>query len=366
MTEQNTTGQTGDQTSAALDAENERSLSATKLTIGLAAVAVIVVVGIVLSIVMLFRGDDAEALVALDPATGGAATAQVEDGLFEPDPVFGKFDRVVYVPLDPTGVILSETVATSSRPVDQAPSGVMLQRIHGNMDLPFSTSDGPTEFTDNGVATGFSRTAQGAALAAAHYLAYLIGGDNRAEMVAEAGHSSDPAELLSGLKLPDYTAVTAMPMINVSFHPDLTLVKFGATVERSNGAAEVEVLKLPVVWREGTGWVVQLDSAALSGGFGRRDLRCRDRRHRRSGCGIRSGHRSVRGLVRRRHRQCRGRREPGIRLARDRSRGCGLRQPSCGCLQWGRQSNHRCRRSRLRGCSWQRRRCRYGRDQGRH
>ncbi len=268
MTEPHTTGPTGEKNTSSLEgAENEHASAATKLTIGLAAVAVIVVVGLVVSIVMLFRGDDAEPLVSLDPATGGGATAQVEDGLFEPDPVFGKFDRVVYVPLDPHGVILSETVVTLSRPVEQAPSGVMLQRIHGNMDLPFSTSDGPTGFTDNGVATGFSRTAQGAALAAAHYLAYLIGGENRAGMVAEAGHSSDPTELLSGLKLPDDTAVTAMPMVNVSFHPDLTLVKFGATVERPNGATEIRVVKIPVVWREGTGWVVQLDSTAFGTEF---------------------------------------------------------------------------------------------------
>ncbi|UYF97193.1 hypothetical protein OCS65_28195 (plasmid) [Rhodococcus aetherivorans] len=227
----------------------------------------IVVVGLVLSIVMLFRGDDAELLVSLDPTTDNGATARLEDLQFMPEPVFGKFDRVVYVPLDTRGVILSETLASTNRPVEQAPSGVMLQRIHGNMDLPFSTSDGPTGFTDNGVATGFARTAQGAALAAAHYVAYLISGDNRAGMVAEAGHSSDPAVLLEGLRMPDDTAVTASPMVNVSFHPDLTLVKFGASVERSNGATEVEVLKIPVVWREGTGWVVQLDSTALSGGF---------------------------------------------------------------------------------------------------
>jgi len=267
VTEPHTTGPTRDTTTSSLaDAENERSSAATKLTIGVAGVIVIVVVAVVFGLVMVFRGDD-EPLVSLDPTTDNAATAEVEDGLFEPDPVFDKFNRVVYVPLDPNGVILSDTLAGGSRSADQAPSGVMLQRIHGNMDLPFSTSDGPTGFTDNGVATGFARTPQGAALATAHYLSYLIGGGNRAEMVAEAGHSSDPAELLEGLKVPDDTAVVATPMVNVTFHPDLTLVKFGATVERPNGATEIQVTKIPVVWREGTGWVVQLDSTALGSGF---------------------------------------------------------------------------------------------------
>ncbi|WP_277371936.1 hypothetical protein [Rhodococcus rhodochrous] len=267
MTEQNTTDSTNEKNTGSLEAENERASSATKLTIGLAAVALIVVVGVVVSLVMVFRGDDADPLVSLDPTTDNGATAQDTDGLFEPDPVFGKFDRVVYVPLDPKGVILSETLASGNRPADQAPSGVMLQRIHGNMDLPFSTSDGPTGFTDTGVATGFARTAQGAALAAAHYVAYLLSGDNRAEMVAQAGHSSDPALLLEGLRVPNDSAVTASPMVNVTFHPDLTLVKLGATVERSNGATEIQLTKIPMVWRDGTGWVVQLDSTALSSGF---------------------------------------------------------------------------------------------------
>ena len=268
MTEQNTTGQTGDTNTSSLEgAENERASAATKLTIGLAAVAVIVVVGLVLSIVMLFRGDDAEPLVSLDPTTDNGATARLDDLQFMPEPVFDKLHRVIYVPLDPHGVILSDALATGNRPAEQAPSGVMLQRIHGNMDLPFSTSDGPTGFTDSGVATGFARTPQGAALAAAHYFGYLAAGDNRVKMLTEAGRVSDPTGQLSTVKLPDNTPTGAMPMVNVTFHPDLTLVKFGATVERPSGATEIRVSKIPVVWREGTGWVVQLDSPALGGEF---------------------------------------------------------------------------------------------------
>lgn len=268
MTEPHTTGPTGKTNTPSLEgAENERASAATKLTVGLAAVAVIVVVGLVVSIVMLFRGDDAEPLVSLDPATDNGTTAQDKDSLFEQDPVFDKLNRVVYVPLDPHGVILADTLATGNRPVEQAPSGVMLQRIHGNMDLPFSTSDGPTGFTDNGVATGFARTPQGAALAAAHYFGYLAAGDNRVEMLTEAGRVSDPTGQLSTVKLADDTPTGAMPMVHVTFHPDLTLVKFGATVERTNGATEIRVSKIPVVWREGTGWVVQLDSTALGGEF---------------------------------------------------------------------------------------------------
>ncbi|MGV9949828.1 hypothetical protein [Rhodococcus aetherivorans] len=264
MTEPHTTGRTDEKNTPSLeDAENERASAATKLTIGLAAVAVIVVVGVVVSIVMLFRGDDAEPLVTLDPTTDNGATARLDDLQFMPEPVFDKTNRIIYVPLDPRGVILSDTLASTNRPVEQAPSGVMLQRIHGNMDLPFSISDGPTGFTDNGVATGFARTAQGAALAAAHYFGYAYAGENRLEMVTEAGLVSDPKGEFSHLGIADDTPASVMPMVNVLFNPDLTLVKFGYTVERPDGSTQIAVSKIPAVWREGTGWVLQANSTAL-------------------------------------------------------------------------------------------------------
>lgn len=269
MTEPRTTGPAGDTNTPSLEgAENERSSAATKLTIGLAAVAVIVVVGLVLSIVMLFRGDDAEPLVSLDPTTAGDATAQVEDGLFEPDPVLDRVNRVIYVPIDPKGVILSDILAAANRSAEQAPSGVMLQRIHGNMDLPFSTSDGPTGFTDNGVATGFSRTAQGAALAAAHYGGFIASGADRLGMLMEAGLLSDPngEAAKTDLGIPDSSPASALPMVKVLFHPDLTLVQFGRPVQKNDGSTVISYSKLPLVWRESTGWVLKIDPVGMSEG----------------------------------------------------------------------------------------------------
>ncbi|BDB63489.1 MULTISPECIES: hypothetical protein [Rhodococcus] len=268
MTEQNITDSTHEKNTPSFDAENERASSATKLTIGLAAVALIVVVGVVVSLVMVFRGDDAEPLVSLDPTTGSSATAQDTDGLFEPDPVFDKANRVIYVPLDPNGVILSETLASGNRPANQAPSGVMLQRIHGNMDLPFSTSDGPTGFTDNGVAIGFSRTAQGAALAAAHYGGYFASGTDRTNMLVEAALLSDPngEAAKASLGIPDSSPASALPMVKVLFNPDLTLVQFGRPVQKSDGSTAISYSKLPLVWRDGSGWVLKIDPVAMGEG----------------------------------------------------------------------------------------------------
>ncbi|OOL33430.1 hypothetical protein [Rhodococcus zopfii] len=268
MNEQNTTDSTNEKNTPSLESENERASAATKLTIGLAAVAVIVVVGVVVSLVMVFRGDDAEPLVSLEPTTGGATTSQVEDGQFEPEPIFDKANRVIYVPLEPHGVILSDTLTSGNRPADQAPSGVMLQRIHGNMDLPFSTSDGPTGFTDNGVATGFSRTAQGAALAAAHYGGYFASGADRTDMLVEAGLLSDPNGEVAkaSLGIPDSSPASALPMVKVLFNPDLTLVQFGRPVQKSDGSTVISYSKLPLVWRDGAGWVLKIDPVGMGEG----------------------------------------------------------------------------------------------------
>lgn len=266
MTEQNSTPVADEKNQSA--AHGDRANTAWKLTFGLAGLAVIVVAGLVFSLVLVFRGDDAEPLVPLDQSTDGGQSQAVTE-LFLPEPVMDRVNRVIYVPVDPKGVILSEsTTGTDRRPVTQAPGGVMLQRIHGNMDMPFSTSDGPTGFTDNGVAIGFSRTAQGAALAAAHYVGYLFAGADRQTMLMDAGLLSDPDGEVAktDLGIPDNTPASALPMVKVLFNRDLTLVQFGRPVEKSNGATEISYSKAPMVWREGTGWVLKVDPVAMGEG----------------------------------------------------------------------------------------------------
>lgn len=249
-------------------ANGERAHPARKLTFGLAGLALIVVAGLVFSLVLVFRGDDAEPLVPLDQSTD-SGQSQAEPQLFLPEPVKDRVNRVIYVPVDSKGVVLSEsTIGTNGRPVTQAPSGVMLQRIHGNMDLPFSTSDGPTGFTDNGIAIGFSRTAQGAALAAAHYSGYLISGPDRQKMLMDAGLLSDPDGEVAktDLGIRDNIPASALPMVKVLFNRDKSLVLLGRPVEKSNGSRVISYSQAPMVWREGTGWVLEVDRVTMGEG----------------------------------------------------------------------------------------------------
>lgn len=265
MTEPNTN------TTAAPAAEesskDDKGNSATKLLIGMSVLAVIVIAGIVFSIVILVRGDDAGPLVPADRTADGGNT-QVEQTLFEQDPIFDALGRVVYVPLDGDGVVLPQSRPGDDRPTDQAPGGVMLQQIHGNMVVPFSTSDGPTRVTDSGVAAGFSRTPQGAGLAASHYASYLASGANRIQMLSDAGLLSDPKGVIakSTQRIPDSSPSLATPMVKVEFNPDLSLVHLGYTADMADGSTKNMVSKIPLVWREGTGWVVKADSPVMGGG----------------------------------------------------------------------------------------------------
>ena len=266
MTEQNSTPVAREKSE--FTASDEPAHTARKLTFVLAGLAVIIVAGLVFSLLPLFRGDDAEPPAPLDQSTDDGQP-QAAPELFLSEPVMDRVNRVIYVPVDPKGVVLSEsTIGTNGRPVTQAPSGVMLQRIHGNMDLPFSTSDGPTGFTDNGIAIGFSRTAQGAALAAAHYSGYLISGPDRQKMLMDAGLLSDPDGEVAktDLGIRDNIPASALPMVKVLFNREKSLVQSGRPVEKSNGATVISYSQAPMVWREGTGWVLEVDPVTMGEG----------------------------------------------------------------------------------------------------
>lgn len=225
---------------------------------------VIVVCGLILSIVIAVRGDDEPLVPAGDQGNG--ASAAVEQDQFEPDPFFDEKGRVVYVPLNENGVLLRQSSPATNRAATTAPSGIMLQQVHGNMHLPFSTSDGPTGFSDSGVATGFARTAQGAGLAGVHYIAYTATGNNRINMLLDAGLMSDPNNNVQDLidlnasgqagSAPDSFPSRVFQMIKVDYTPDLARVHLGASVTRASGIENMDIWT-DLVWRDDKGWVVK-------------------------------------------------------------------------------------------------------------
>lgn len=223
---------------------------------------VILVAGLIFSIVILVRGGDEPLVPAGDQGNG--ATSAVEQDQFAPDPFFDEKGRVVYVPLNTNGVILRQSAPATGRAATTAPSGIMLQQVHENMHLPFSTSDGPTGFSDSGVATGFSRTAQGAGLAGVHYFSYLATGNTRVKMLQDAGVVSDPNNTLPELikfnssgqpgAAPDNFPSRVLQMIKVDYNDDLARVHLGATVQLDSGRMSNRDMWLDLVWRDGVGW----------------------------------------------------------------------------------------------------------------
>lgn len=129
-----------------------------------ALLALIFVVG---AVVFFSSGGDS----APDP---GPPPAEAAGGTGFAEPEVDLFGRRVDVPNNPAGQPLAQEPGTQRTPADPdwltaAPVGTTRphgwQRVYG-ASVPFSTSDGPTRIED-GLAVGYARTPQGAALAAA-------------------------------------------------------------------------------------------------------------------------------------------------------------------------------------------------------
>lgn len=244
--------------------------SSGRALIGFAVLASLLILGLIVSVAILVRGSD-DPLVPANEHTPGAvqnSTSEQPQAQFEPDPFLDKLGRPVYIALDERGAILEQRTPPSGRPATEAPGGVILQQVHGNMMLPFSATDGPTGFTGNGVATGFSRTPQGAALSAVHYTGYLSSGNSRIDMLADAGLVDDGWGWIESTKrsntaggpgaMRDKSTAIAFALVRVDYHEDIARVHFGMNVTfKDTGAQNVRVW-IDVVWRERLGWIVKL------------------------------------------------------------------------------------------------------------
>lgn len=154
--------------------------------IAVAAFVVIVVVGAVFFVVPNMNDDDAPSTTAAAPTTAAPTSGDSEldtgaAGFGVPDADLS--GRTVMVPNNPAGQPLPQREPTGprvectndGRPVT-SPESMMIQRNFGVSTL-YSETDGPS-YIDGLVLAGYTRTPQGAALAAANFLPRgLAGGD---------------------------------------------------------------------------------------------------------------------------------------------------------------------------------------------
>ncbi|OZC83409.1 hypothetical protein CH282_15725 [Rhodococcus sp. 06-418-1B] len=157
-----------------------------KILIGLAVVVVVAIVGAIVFVIPNLREDDRPQATEPAPSTTTAPTAPTESELNTGALGFGRPDadlsgRTVMNPTNPAGWPLPQSdpigprvECTNDGRQVTSPEEMMIQHNFGVATL-YSKTDGPS-YIDGLVLAGYSRTPQGAALAAANFLPRALAG----------------------------------------------------------------------------------------------------------------------------------------------------------------------------------------------
>lgn len=223
------------------------------LIILLAAITAVVVTVLVLTIT---RGEPQPAAPpsapTIDPTTRPPSTTTGESSA-------DLFGNRLEIPAVEAGVPAVQDPAARPDPtrVDYLvtpPAQLRWQRGWGGAALPVSASDGPTEVRD-GIASGFARTPQGAALAAADALARALAAPEGTwqRVVAERYHGDEQAVLerfaRSRSRTPDagrYVVVPDGVRVVPGYSPDFAVVEFAA-----RDGMGYRIARWPMTWLDG-------------------------------------------------------------------------------------------------------------------
>jgi hypothetical protein len=130
--------------------------------------------------------------------------------------------------------------------------------------LPFSTSDGPTGFTKTGVATGFSHTAQGAALAAVHYMCWFMkpgARTDRLQALVGQGLVDDDQLVRNAISKPrngfDLNVECVASKLKVDYNAVLTKVQLAYGVTMKDGTRTNFINVVIVEWRNDR-WILKI------------------------------------------------------------------------------------------------------------
>lgn len=184
--------------------------------------------------------------------------------------------RGMRVPADPHGHVLAQTSKTSSSRLTQPiapPQGLEWQKVYG-APMPFSTSDGPTEISADGVPSGFSRTPQGAALATLQILMRATYGPREVRQAILDSSVIGSAELknivLNAPSEPQYQTIpAAVQILEDRYSENSASVRwmFGPLpapeeFPTTNGTV-YHGGAIPVIWENGR-WKLKLTEAVVS------------------------------------------------------------------------------------------------------
>lgn len=199
-----------------------------------------------------------------------------------PGPTFGpsfvgsgkdSFGHRFDIPKDTAGQALSQSSVprTMTDPEWQtgAPGGTNQpggwQQVYGGPIIPFSTTDGPARI-DNGVPSGFTKTPQGAALAAEHIYWRTVARPTdhplwQQLVILTPEELADRERKIAEGKVPDVLPESVKPLLYASdafriesYGDDFAVVRIARkTREFLHGGRSWVAMRLNVVWRDG-GW----------------------------------------------------------------------------------------------------------------
>ena len=245
------------------------------------AVVLVVVATSIAGVGLLAGGDDSgQPTVAVPPPVLQEPSGSLPNDSTEGGPYTGSdvdvIGRGMRVPADANGHVLEQTPRTSSSRLTQPitpPQGLEWQKVYG-VPMPFSTSDGPTSMSTDGVPSGFSRTPQGAALATLQILMRFTYGPREVRQAVLDSSVIGSAELkqivLNAPSEPQYQTVpAAVQILEDRYSQDAASVRwmfgpFPAPEEFPTTDGTVyHGGAIPAVWEEGR-WKVKLTEAVVS------------------------------------------------------------------------------------------------------
>ncbi|WP_287014890.1 hypothetical protein [Gordonia sp. (in: high G+C Gram-positive bacteria)] len=230
------------------------------------AIVVVVVVTATILVIVLNRGESTPTDHTPPSTTASAvpSTSTAFDGSGFTGTTVDKLNNPVQLPANPAGQLLPQTART---PADRnaAPAGLIWEKLYDLPVVPFSTSDGPTEITD-GVAQGWTRTPQGAALAGISILSMwltapdgpsqtvqrtLLSGES--ELIATRSAESRPARVAM-LNNPDLAPGALAGVQVTSFDPTFATIEYGGgpLADDSHPEGSYAVSTLSLTWTNGT------------------------------------------------------------------------------------------------------------------
>lgn len=258
------------------DVRSSRPYRGTTLLLSIALIAVILIGA---AWVFFTQDDDGKQAGPQGPAPSAPAVTAPGAGT-STEELFGvpTYDatgvRRVEQPRNPMGAVLPQKPAKTPPAKSAPPEGLTWELVY-QVTLPFSTSDGPTAISADGVPKGFARTPQGATMAALQINRRIVAAPReQARAIVEqllyaptpdAQKAADalaniPAQLDASGRSELFT-LTAVPVaIKVpDFSQDYARVEFAVRVGQSLESQGIVAMRggMDMVWRDGTWkWVV--------------------------------------------------------------------------------------------------------------